>query len=135
MAVLIKARVLQMYYHYCHNLVTGSSFHADHAFFAANYAALEKDYDSLVEYFISMYGNKAFKTKIISEVIYEQLKDLDVEKMTAEEMYSEAMKQEEEYELYLAKCDDGAALGLSNLLQGLYTAADVRVYKIKQRLG
>jgi DNA-binding ferritin-like protein len=133
MASLIKARALQLYYHYCHNLVQGEAFHSDHGFFAESYAALERDYDSLAEYFICSFSNKAFKTKVISELVHEQLDGLSIEEMSPKEMYNLAQKQEEEYQEYLTKCNKGAPMGLSNLLQGLATASDVRLYKIKQR--
>jgi DNA-binding ferritin-like protein len=135
MAALIKARAMQLYYHYCHNLVTGKDFHSDHAFFAATYAAMELNYDALAEYFVALNGNKAFKTKQVSKLVQEELEGMSVESMSAEEMYKEALKMEAEYQTYLAATNKAAPLGLQNAVQGMATESDVRVYKIKQRLG
>lgn len=135
MAGLIKARAMQLYYHYCHNLVRGSDFHSDHNFFGDSYAALEGDYDSLTEYFISLNSNSAFKSKQVTELVSAELEGLAVEKMSAEDMYKEAIKMEEDYQKYLVSINKSGPLGLQNMIQGLATASDVRLYKIKQRLG
>jgi DNA-binding ferritin-like protein len=98
MAGLIKARAMQLYYHYCHNLVKGATFQQDHEFFNASYTALETDYDSLAEYFVSLNGNSSFKTKQVTELVLAELEGLAVEKMPADDMYREAVKMEEEYQ-------------------------------------
>ena len=135
MAGLIKARAMQLYYHYCHNLVKGPMFQQDHGFFNDSYTALETDYDSLAEYFVSLNGNSSFKTKQVTELVLAELEGLAVEKMPADDMYKEAVKMEEEYQKYLTAINKAGPLGLQNLVQGLATASDVRLYKIKQRLG
>ncbi len=134
LATLIQARTLQLYYHYCHNLVHGPAFHSDHAFFAASYAALELNYDSLAEYFISTFGIKKFKTTEITRLISEQLEDIKIEEMCCCDMYKKAQELEKQYYKYIEATNRQASLGLQNALQGMATEVDVRVYKIKQRL-
>ena len=134
LASLIQARAMQLYYHYCHNLAYGETFHEDHAFFASAYAELEDDYDSLVEYFISLFSNSKFKTKEVSELVHEQLQELDVEKMDCNQMYSKAVELEEQYQKYLTQVNGKASIGLQNAVQGLATKSDVRLYKMRQKL-
>ena len=134
-AAIIKARALQLYYHYCHNLVTGCAFHSDHSFFGASYAALEGSYDSLVEYFIAIYGNSVFSTKEITELTCDELEDLEMNSMSAEGMYQLAVTFEQDFQMYLVDVNQVARLGLQNAVQGMATESDVRLYKIRQRLA
>jgi len=134
MASFIYARAMQLYYHYCHNLAYGPSFHEDHSFFGSTYAELESDYDTLVEYFISSFGNSKFKTAKISELVHEQLEELNVESMDCKAMYTKAIDLETQYQKYLKNANSKATLGLQNTIQGLATKSDVRLYKMRQKI-
>lgn len=135
MAALIKARAMQLYYHYCHNLVQGTAFHADHSFFESTYKTLDSNYDQLVEYFIALFSNKKFKSAEISELVHEELEGLEVEKMTAEKMYESAIKMEIDFQKYLSAVNEKGSIGLQNTVQGIATQSDVRLYKIRQRIN
>lgn len=134
MVGLIYARAMQLYYHYCHNLAYGTSFHQDHAFFGASYAEMEDDYDALVEYFISIHGNSSFKTSKVSELVHEELEDLDIENMECVEMYQKAIELEKKFQGYLGKINESGSMGLQNAVQGMATKSDVRLYKMRQRV-
>lgn len=132
---IIRLRVLQLYYHHCHNLVKGQSFFEDHAFFAASYAEVELQYDSLSEYCIATLGTKAFDTELITKGIAKGLSGLKLNSMGADEMYSKALELEEELYSDLTELDKGSPIGLRNMVGAFAELADVRKYKIKQRLG
>lgn len=130
----LAARTLQLYYHYCHNLVTGPSFTQDHAEFAMYYAQAEKDYDVIVEYMIANLGNKAFDTRAVNEVLLKKLASIKVEAMSAEEMFEMALELEKEYQEALENLEAVGSIGLKNALGAIAELSDVRVYKIQQRL-
>lgn len=134
-ALIIISRSLQLYYHYCHNLVSGPGFHADHKFFGKSYKELEADYDLLVEYCVSMYGKEGFITQEITDMVARQLSDLSVEEMSAEEMYEKSIELEKEYQEYIVKLNSKAPLGLQNTVQDFATKSDIRSYKMKQRIA
>lgn len=132
--VAIAARTLQLYYHYCHNLCTGSTFMQDHAEFAANYAQAQLDYDTIVEYMIATLGNKAFDTKAINQILMEKLSSFKVESMSVDKMFEVALKLEKEYQEVIVPLEKKGSLGLKNALAGIAQLSDVRIYKIQQRL-
>lgn len=130
----IAARTLQLYYHYCHNLVTGPSFTQDHAEFAAYYAQAALDYDVIIEYMIANLGNKALDTQAVNEVLFKRLSTIKVEVMSAEEMFEIALELESEYQQALENLEDKGSIGLKNALGAIAEFSDVRKYKIQQRL-
>lgn len=134
MRPIVSARVLQLYYHNCHNLISGEGFFTDHEFFGASYPRLESDYDRLTEYYICAFGPKAFETKLISKAINEALEKIEVEEMSAKEMYKQAVKFEQKFYKELGAVDKEASIGLRNLVGDLAEQIDVRMYKINQRL-
>lgn len=134
LASLIQARSMQLYYHYCHTLAYGCAFHSDHSFFGSSYAELEDDYDTLAEYFVSLFGNTKFKTAKVSELISEQLEEIQVESMDCEAMYNKALELEAQYQKYLVGVNKQGSIGLQNTVQGVATKSDVRTYKMQQRV-
>lgn len=134
MAAIIKARSLQLYYHHCHNLAHGPSFHSDHDFFKAAYQAAEANYDTLVEYFIALYSNKKFKTGAVIQGVALALEDMKIEEMCCCAMYDSAVGMELDFQKSLESVNKGARLGLQNAVQGMATESDVRLYKIRQRI-
>lgn len=130
-----KLRLLQLYYHNCHNLTKGIMFQQDHAFFAESYDRAENDYDSLVEYMIATLGNEAFNTATVIKHIAEELSEIKVEEMSSQEMYIKALELEVElYEELTELNDTSSRIGLINLIGDIATASDVRKYKMQQRL-
>ena len=132
--VAIRARTMQMYYHFCHNLVSGETFFQDHEAFGEFYPALEGDYDRLVEYMIATLGPKALDVKLVNESLFDELNKLKVDKLCCCEMFEKGLELEQEYVKALTKLDKMAPIGLRNLVGDLAEKSDVRTYKIKQRI-
>ena len=132
LACAIQTRTMQLYYHYCHNLVTGPEFFQDHEFFATAYAEMELNYDLLVEYYISLESTLPVKT--INEMVHENLEQLAVDKMSADQMYGEALKLELDLQSYLEQLDKKGSLGIKDKVGAIASSSDTRMYKMQQRL-
>lgn len=131
---IIAARVLQMYYHYCHNLVTGPTFTQDHGMFGDFYDQAESDYDSLVEYMIATLGNKSLETKAVNQILMKELSGIPVEGMSAEQMFLKGLELEEELYEALEQLDAKGTIGLKTLVGDVAQKSDGRRYKVQQRL-
>lgn len=134
LGTIVQARLLQLFYHYCHNLVSGKSFFQDHKAFKDFYQQTESDYDRLAEYLIAELGKKAFSASSVNKVLFKELSDIDIDKMCCCDMYEKALELEADYNKMLTKLDKLGKLGLKNLVGDLAEKSDVRVYMIKQRL-
>lgn len=135
MAAIIRARILNLFYHHAHNVTVGPAFFQDHDFFAAAYGELELDYDKLAEYFIALNGRAKFVTKTINEVVEEQLSAYAVETMYASDMYMVALDLERKFQQDLELCLKKAPIGLQNAIGAMSELSDVRIYKMQQRLS
>lgn len=133
MRTITSARILQLYYHNCHHLTSGESFFADHGFFNDSYLQLEEHYDRLSEYFICLFGGKAFETKILINVVNETLSKYEVEEFSCEKMFQVALELETKFYKELESVNKKASIGLANTIGDIAEQADVRMYKIKQR--
>lgn len=131
---IIAARVLQLYYHYCHNLVTGPTFTQDHELLGSFYGEAETAYDDLAEYLVATLGNQAFDTKAVTQVLASKLAESQVESMSAEDMFSKGLELEEELQEALEALNAGGSIGLQNLIGDIAQKSDVRKYKVQQRL-
>ena len=131
---LVYSRVLDHFYHHCHNLTYGESFVSDHALFAAFYAELGLQYDQLAEYLIATTGSASFQTQMINDAVAQKLSEYPVETMSPEIMFSVALQLEAEYYEYLVRLDAVGSVGVKNMVGAMAELADVRKYKIQQRL-
>lgn len=131
---IISARILQLYYHYCHQLTHGKSFFADHEFLGGSYEDLTGQYDRLVENYIGVFGRSKFETKAVNTVVCETLNEHKVEEMCCCEMLEVAQELEAEFYKDLESLNKAASLGLQNVIGDLAESAEVRKYKIQQRL-
>lgn len=132
---IIRLRVLQLYYHHCHNLTKGLLFFQDHEFLGSAYAEVEGHYDSLAEYCIASLGDKAFDTELINKGIAKGLTGLKINSMAPNAMLEKALVLEAELYEDLTELDKGSPIGLRNLIGAIAEASDVRKYKLQQRLG
>lgn len=119
---------MQLYAHMAHNLLGGETFHQDHEFFGELYAGYEGDYDSVIERMIGL-GEPMDLVKIQKDAT----SGLKAPK-SIEQAYEEILLCEEELIAACEKLAKGATLGTNNLLAGLADKAEMRVYKLKQRL-
>lgn len=134
MKAIVTCRVMQLYYHNCHNLVSGETFFSDHSFFGDLYPRLESDYDRLAEFYIATFGKAAFETKALSTLVQEELDKFEVEKMSCKDMFSTSVELETKLYKELEAIDKKASIGLRNLIGDVAEQIDVRMYKLKQRL-
>lgn len=133
--VAARLRVLQMYYHNCHNLVAGPTFVADHGLFNDFYDQAEGHYDSVIEYMIATLGGQALDTALLIRAVCEELEKHQVEDMEVETMFMVALALEAEMYEDVTELEKNGPIGLRNLLGDIGQSSDVRKYKIKQRLG
>lgn len=134
MRAIVSARILQLYYHSCHNLISGESFFADHEFFGGVYPQLETHYDRLAEYYICLFGKKAFETKILTKAVSEELEKHEIEEMCCCDMFKLSQKLETKFYKELENISKKASIGLANMVGDIAEQSDVRMYKIQQRL-
>lgn len=134
LSCIIASRILHLYYHYCHLLLTGPTFVADHGLFKKFYKQLALDYDSLSEQFIQNIDKQEFDTVIINQLLSEELSKFKIEQLSLEEMFDYGLSFEEEFYSNLTKLDKQAPIGLRNLLGAIAEQSDTRKYKIRQRL-
>lgn len=119
---------MQLYAHICHNTIGGETFLQDHEFLAELYAGYEADYDSVIERMIGL-GEEIDLVKIQKDAVA----GLKAPK-SFDSAYQEILSCEEELISACEKLAKSASLGTENMLAGLADKAEVRVYKLKQRL-
>lgn len=132
---ITKLRLLQMYYHNCHNLISGPTFVADHGLLGGFYEQVEGHYDDLVEFMIATLGPKEFDAAAIADYIAKEMKQLNMNKASAEEMFAQGLEIELELYKDLEVLDKKGTIGLKNLIGDIAQAIDSRKYKIQQRLS
>ncbi len=131
---ITKLRLLQIYYHNCHNLITGPTFVADHGLLGGFYEQAEEHYDDLVEFMIATLGNESMDVAAILEFVAKTMKGLDVRTASPEQMLEQALVLEAELYEDLTELDAKGCIGLRNVIGNIAEASDGRKYKIQQRL-
>lgn len=132
--IAIQLRFLQIFYHNAHNLVGRQSFFSDHSFMGDAYSAMEGAYDDVVERMIGT--GESVDLKAIIKTVAEKIQDTPVDAKQNKVFFDKALELETE----LVKLLDGSiksdktSEGTKDLLAGLASDAEVRLYKIKQRL-
>ena len=116
-------RAMQLYYHKLHNLSQGAAFFSDHTMFGEFYAEVERDYDEVVEWAVSL-GNEKTADPVSQMKAIHAVLDLD----DAEEM--EAQLQDI---CDMAKDDKDCTLGLEQLVGTIAQHSNVRAYKLGRR--
>ena len=128
--IITVLRAGQLYYQAAHNLAKGETFLQDHGFLGDAYEAFAGAYDSVAERAVGL-GEKPDLLKINTEAakISSGLKIED---------FDGVFEQALEIEKSLLKEIENVgkvSKGTDNLLAGLADDAEVRIYKIQQRLG
>jgi len=126
-------RTTQLFYHNCHNTVNGIAFASDHSFFGDAYAAVEGDYDSVVERLIGL--EKEVNLSQINAKAATLLQHVPAQ-LEPSEMFKLALGFEHQLVQTCEKCDKDSSYtaGTRNLVGAIADAAEVRIYKIKQRI-
>jgi len=132
LTVVIRLRVTQLYYHYCHNLTHGPMFFSYHELFGEFYPEVEVDYDKIIEYAVAVLGIESIDTETINTLVAEELNEYKIEQMSPEEMIENSLKVEQDLYSDLNSLFQGSIIGLQNSLGGIAERSDVRQYKLKQ---
>ena len=132
--LIVYLRTAQLFYHDCHNKTKGPSFAADHGLFSDFYGQAEGDYDSVAERFIGLNGSEAFDSLDVIAKAAELLGAFP--KVTeAPDMFKVGLGLEQSIVNVCEQCDKDPkySAGTRDLTGGIADAAEVRIYKIKQR--
>jgi len=135
LAVIIHSKAAEQFYHYCHVTTYGASFFEDHSFFSEGYTRFQSEADKYSEYFISIFGTDSYNTGLITENVEDTINSFGKpELMTTVQKYEAVRTVESQFQYYLNELNNLSGLGLQNAIGDSYEAADVRLYKIKQKL-
>lgn len=125
-------RAAQLYAHFAHNVVKGSTFFADHEFLGELYPAYEAAYDAIVEREIGLGETVSIPeiTKNAYHLFATAAKDSD-----AQTFFKRLLATEKQICIQIAKDMKGKSDGTQNLLQGLADDSEKRQFQLKQRIG
>lgn len=124
-------RAAQIVAHDAHNNVRGPSFFADHEFLGDVYSAYEDAYDSLIERYIGLTGEAVDGISLTREAL-ELAPDSDVQGIWDTLQMFERTICKVCYEF----CgQQGVSEGTKQLVGELCNQAEMRGYKLKQRIG
>lgn len=134
-AILVHLRAMQLFYHNAHNLAKGQMFFADHEQFADFYAAIEKDYDSVVERALPSMGDQILDMKQLLNDIYKIIKDSPSFNASSNSVFfNYAMQMEKELIKLCEKEIPGKSQGTVQLLGNICDFSEARQYLISRRL-
>lgn len=139
-SLLVHLRTMQLYNHQAHNLSSGPSFFADHGAFGDFYGEHESAYDSVAERLIGLAGPNSFNVSSVINGVAEKIGKLSFG--SNEQMFAVSLKLEQELCSIIDKYISAKAIaqgiamteGTRQMLGDLCDKAEVRQYKIKQRL-
>lgn len=130
-------RATHLYYHNCHNVVFGATFVADHDLFSDFYTELALDYDSVAERIVGYFGKDQLSLSKIMEDTADILKELpDPSALTVEAMLAGGKMADKELIVLCNMVDKmkDVSSGLRQLVGDIADKAEVRQYKLQQRL-
>lgn len=134
--LLILLRAMQIYAQNAHQLVKGTPFHSDHAFFGDVYNEVAGDFDDLAERIIGLYGEEPLALQPMLASVVAKLSDapsvgVDDNKI----FYMHQLKMEDSLckivERIIAA---GVNPGTEQLIGEICNKSEMRKYKIKQRM-
>jgi len=134
--LLYLLRAMQFYTHSCHNLVKGTPFHSDHAFFGGVYSDLSADYDSVAERIIGLYGEEHLQLQTVLNGAMSKLSDAPSTGVEDNKIFYEYLLKMDEKLKGLIKqiIITGVSPGTEQLIGNIADKCEMRCYKIKQRI-
>jgi DNA-binding ferritin-like protein len=134
--LLYLLRAMQLFSHSCHNLVKGTPFHSDHAFFGDVYQDLTGDYDSVAERIIGLYGEQSLELQTVLNGAMSKLMDAPSINVQDNKMYYDYLYKMDEKLKALIKqiIAAGVSPGTEQLIGNIADKCEMRCYKIKQRM-
>lgn len=135
--ITVLLRAIQIFYHAAHNTIYGPTFVADHGLLGDFYPQAEEDYDSVAERFIGLNGADAFDWLEINQKSINFLAHNKADsKKEAEEKFSFGLLLEGRLIECCGETEKAVeySFGTKQLIGDVANRAEMRVYKIKQRL-
>lgn len=132
-SIATQLRALQFLAHRAHNMVKGPNFFADHDFLGELYTAYESAFDSVIERIIGLGEESAGIAKI--NKVAADMSSVVPQETKAETFMRIILKGETDLCGLINKAMKGASNGTQNLLQGIADQAEMRKYKLQQRIG
>jgi len=134
--LMILLRAMQMYAQNAHHLMKGNTFMQDHSFFGDVYEQLDSDFDDVSERIIGLYGEEPLHLLTIMKSVVEKLVDApSVGTLENKTFYQHQLHLEDKLcDLVKMIVSAGCSHGTEQLITEICNKAEVRKYKIKQRL-
>jgi DNA-binding ferritin-like protein len=129
-------RAMQIYAQNAHHLVKGTPFHSDHAFFGDVYSGISGDFDDVAERIVGLYGEEHLDLQNMLQSVMGKLSDAPSVGVEDNKMFYEyQMKMEEKLRMLVKQIvSSGVSPGLEQLVGDIANKAEMRMYKIKQRM-
>jgi DNA-binding ferritin-like protein len=127
-----QLRYMQFYAHNAHNVCQGDTFYSDHEELGDLYGVYTGLYDSVVERMIGL-GKPIDLVKV--QVDAAKMLDGEAEPKAFSAAFAGLLTCEQELCKLISEANEGASLGTQDLLQAMCNDAEVRQYKLQQRLS
>lgn len=133
--LLIKLRLLSMYYQTAHWTVKGSLFYQDHLLFERLYSTVSEEIDGVAERAIGVTGDRSVvNLPEILEKVLDASKKLRYEPRENVEFIQEALDLENDLISFLEDSAKGVSLGVNDLMASIASTHESNIYLLKQRL-
>lgn len=134
--LLVLLRAMQIFSQNAHHLVKGPTFFEDHAFFGDVYDAVADDFDSVAERIIGLYGPEHLDLAPLMAGVVNKLSGAPSVGVESNKVYFEYLLNMEESLCKLTEKIIAAGVypGTEQLVGEIANKAEMRKYKIKQRL-
>lgn len=133
--LLVKLRLLALYYQTAHWTVKGSLFYQDHLLFERLYNAVAGEIDEVAERAIGLSGDRAVvRLSDILEKVAEESKKLRYEPRENVEFVQEAIEMEKSLIAFLESAAKEVSLGANDLMASVASAHEGNLYLLNQRL-
>lgn len=134
--LLYLLRGMYLFAHSAHHLVKGTPFHSDHGFFGDVYNDIEGDYDSVAERIIGLYGEDSLKLDVVIHNAASKIADAPSIGVPDNKVFYEYQYKLDERLKGLIKqiISTGVSPGVEQLIGEIANKAEMRCYKVKQRL-
>lgn len=134
--LLVLLRSMQMFAHSAHHLVARAPFHADHEFFSSVYKEAESDFDGVAERIIGTMGEEHMELSSLMMGVMANLKgapSVGVKENSSFYMFQLAL-EDKLCALVASIVSQDVSPGIEQLVGDICNRAEMRKYKIKQRL-
>lgn len=129
-----QLRMMNLYYHNAHHLAQGPTFESDHEMFGEFYGEVSDQFDDVVERSIGMDLKKPSDLCEQIRAVYSKLETLP-EVNTSKERFTVGLSLEDDLiKIVNLICKQDVSAGVEQLVGEIGNRAEIRTYKIKQRL-